>query len=263
MRTKHVAESRLSATGHTLLEPDSIALLTRRGVPFSPHRVVADVEEAVAAADHLGYPVVIKVVSPQAVHKSDVGGVVIGINDEAALRGAIVQVTDSVLSHSNSAVIQGYMVAKHQPDGLEMIVGALRDVDCGPAVVCGAGGTQVEIMDDVSFGLAPLTLTEAEKLIAALRVYPLLREFRGRPAGDIAGLAKLLVDLSELVVEDPSILEVDLNPVRVYASSVVALDARVVIEMDPLLPLCDAPRGEAPAMNIGGRATQTRRGEHR
>ncbi len=199
------------------------------GLPTPPHRIARTLDEAVAAAEALGYPVVIKILSPQILHKTEVGGVRVGIQTPAELRKAREQMFQEVPRRAPEAKVEGVLVEAMAPPGLEVILGGIRDPQFGPAVLFGLGGIHVELLQDVAYALAPLTMEEAQVLLRQIKGYPLLSGFRGAPPLDTAWLAEALVRLGEALETFPLVKEIDLNPVLVYPTGAMIVDARVVI----------------------------------
>jgi len=179
-------------------------------------------------AVRLGYPVVLKIVSPDAIHKSDVGGVAVGIEDGPGVTDAYNRIVATVREHVPEADVQGVLVSKQAPAGLEVIVGALDDAMFGPTVMFGLGGVLTEVLKDVTFRVAPLERRDAQEMIREIRGWPLLEGVRGQPGYDVKALVELLLAVSRMVVEQPEIKELDLNPVRLFEQSLMALDVRIL-----------------------------------
>jgi acyl-CoA synthetase (NDP forming) len=169
-----------------------------------------------------------KVVSPDVVHKSDVGGVVVGIEEPRGVGIAYQRIVDGVQSAVPKARIEGVLVCKQAPQGLEVIVGALDDAAFGPTVMFGLGGIFTEVMKDVSFRITPLERKDAEEMIEEIQGYPLLAGARGQAAYDVRAVTDLLMAVSQIVADHPEIKELDLNPVRVYEQGVMVLDVRLM-----------------------------------
>jgi acyl-CoA synthetase (NDP forming) len=197
------------------------ALLAAGGVPFVPARTVAGADEAVAAAAGLGYPVVLKALG--LVHKSDAGGVVLGLRDEAALRGAVARLGERLAPPA-------YAVERMAPaaDGVELLAGARWDARFGPVVLAGLGGVHTELLGDVAVALAPLDADRALALLLSLRSAPLLRGARGRPPLDVDAAAAALAALSRVAAAHPELCELEVNPLLVLPHGAVGLDARAV-----------------------------------
>jgi acyl-CoA synthetase (NDP forming) len=214
------------STARFVLEPEAVGVLERYGIPYPEHGLARGPEEAARIADGLGYPVVLKVVSPDVVHKSDAGGVVIDLEGADDLRGAYQGMLDAVQNAVQGARIEGVLVCKQAPPGLEVIVGALHDATFGPTVMFGLGGVLTEVLDDVTFRVAPLERRDAEDMIREIEAYPLLTGGRGGPSYDLNAVADLLMAVSRLLMDHPEIKELDLNPVRVFEQGLMVLDAR-------------------------------------
>lgn len=201
----------------------ALALCKAYGIPVTPLKVANDPEEAVQAADQLGYPVALKALATQLVHKSDMGGVTLGLVDAAAVR------RESAAMLTRIAHPARLMVQRMVGDGLEVILGGKRDRSFGPVVMFGLGGTYVEVFNDVSFRVAPLSRTDAEEMIGEVRGKRLLDGVRGKPPMDQESLIKALLSLSCMLVDNPSITEVDINPLLVLEHGAAAVDARAVV----------------------------------
>ncbi|MBN1178646.1 MAG: acetate--CoA ligase family protein, partial [Anaerolineae bacterium] len=194
-----------------LLEPEAMALLRENGIPVPEFRFVSTVEAAVAGCAALGYPVAMKVVSPDILHKSDAGGVVLGIRDDAQAEAAFERIEAAAAGYDFRGVVIYPMVRAAQ----EVLLGLSRDPQFGPVVVFGLGGIYTEVWRDVALRLAPVDRQGAEEMIRAIRGYPILTGIRGQAAGDLDALADALVNVSQLPFRYPEIAEVDLNPVFV------------------------------------------------
>jgi hypothetical protein len=231
-------------TSRLLLEADAAALLATCAIDYVAHGVAATAEDAAAVAEGLGYPVVLKVVSPDIVHKSDVGGVVVGLPDAAAVRNGFDALMARVHERAPRARLQGALVGRQVTDGIQMIVGAVRDATFGPTVMVGLGGVLTEVLGDVAFRVAPLHVDEARDMLRELRGFRMLTGYRGSPVADLDALAGLAVRLGDLMCDRPDISEVDLNPVVALADGCVALDARIILsEGGPASPACRSQAG--------------------
>lgn len=210
-------------------------LLARAGIPFLDERVAGDAAAAGTAADEIGYPVVLKIVSPDIEHKTEIGGVMVGVADRKAAEAGYATLIERAAKHRPDAKIEGVLVAPMAKKGVEVIVGVSRDPVFGPAVMFGLGGVHVEVLKDVTFRLAPFGREEAMRMIDEIRGRALLSGVRGAPASDIGALADLLVRISEFAAAHAEDIEtVDLNPVVAWpkGEGVVALDALVVPRQD-------------------------------
>lgn len=217
--------------GGPLSEVKAKQLLGASGVPFLEEKLVTDPEAACNAADTIGYPVVMKIVSPDIEHKTEIGGVIVGVQDRAAVEIAFRKLLERAAQHRPDAAIEGVLVAPMARNGVEVIVGVSRDPVFGPAVMFGLGGVHVEVLKDVTFRLAPFEIAEAHAMIDEIRGRAMLSGVRGAAPSDIDALANLLVDVSRFSAAHRDDIEsIDLNPVIVLPENegVVALDALVV-----------------------------------
>ncbi len=217
--------------GKPLTELEAKELLEKYGIPF-PQRAIAKTEnEAIQKAREIGYPVVLKIVSPDIIHKTDVGGVKIGIRNDEDARRAFREIIESVKQKKPNAHIEGILVEEMIQGGYEVIIGGLQDPTFGPVIMFGGlGGIYVELFKDVTFRLAPIDYDEAEEMIKETKGYEILRGFRGKEPANIEILKDLLVKTSKILAENQNILELDLNPVRVFRNRAVVLDAKILIK---------------------------------
>lgn len=212
-----------------LPEPQAVALLAGYGIAYPEHGLARGQDEAVEWAKRLGYPVVLKVVSPEVVHKSDLGGVALDLDSPQAVVDAYARIVQAVRLHDPTAQIEGILVCRQTPPGLEVIVGGLHDAMFGPTVMFGLGGIFTEVLHDVSFRLVPMQRADAEEMIQETRGHALLSGTRGQPGYDIDALIDLLLSVSRLMGDRPDIIELDLNPVRLFPQGLLALDARMMV----------------------------------
>ena len=218
------------AEGRTRLsETQAIALLNAYGIPTAPSAMATSRESAVAAADEIGYPVVMKIVSPDISHKTDVGGVILDITDSAAAAAAYDTMIHEVGHRAAGARITGVLVARQLRGGRETIIGMSRDPSFGPLVMFGLGGIFAEVLKDVVFRMAPLTAADARTMVSGIRGHAMLMGVRGQPPVNRLALQELIRRVSQLAVDFPEIAELDLNPVLAFEHSVVAADCRVVL----------------------------------
>ncbi len=229
-RVRDVMARALAAGQEWLTEPEAKSVLEACGIPVAATLVTAaSARAAVAAARRIGYPVVLKILSPQITHKSDVGGVALDIEDDAALRTAAAAMLARVVLHQPGAEVTGFTVQRmvRRPRALELIAGAHVDPLFGPVILFGQGGTAVEVVADRAVALPPLSPPLARALVARTRVARLLAGWRDVPAADMEAIVATLCSLSALLAEVPQIAELDINPLLADASGVVALDARI------------------------------------
>jgi acetyltransferase len=231
-------------SGRTILtEYESKQVLAAYGIPTVETRLAQTADEAIAAAEAIGYPVVVKLNSETITHKTDVGGVRLSLGSAAEVRDAFEGIAAAVTRHASAADFQGVTVQPMVGLGgaYELIVGSSPDPQFGPVLLFGAGGTLVEVFRDRELALPPLTTTLARRMMERTRIFKALQGVRGRPPVDLDALEKLLVRFSFLVVEQRWIKEIDINPLLASAETLIALDARVVLH-DPELSTSDLPR---------------------
>jgi acetyl-CoA synthetase (ADP-forming) len=213
-----------------LLEPEAKALCQEYGIPVTKFKVATSVEEAVEFAEGIGYPVVLKIVSPEVIHKFDIGGVILNLKNANEVKDAYEKIIKSVKKHKPNAKIVGILVQEMAPTSTEVIVGSTKDPQFGPALMFGLGGIFVEVLKDVTFRIAPITESDAREMIAEVKAYPILKGYRGQPPADIDAIVNILLNTSKLVMEHPEIKELDLNPIMVYEKGAKTVDARVILE---------------------------------
>jgi acyl-CoA synthetase (NDP forming) len=213
-----------------LLEPEAKAVCVEYEIPVTKFKVSKNKAEAVKFAEQIGFPVVLKIVSPDIIHKSDVGGVVVGLKTAKDVRNAYKQILGSVKKHKADAKIVGVLVQEMAPSSTEIIVGATKDPQFGPALMFGLGGIFVEVLKDVTFRIAPVTVDEAREMITEVKAYPLLKGYRNMPPADIEAIVQILLNASRLVMEHQEIKELDLNPIMVYEKGAKTVDARIILE---------------------------------
>lgn len=213
----------------SLTEPEARDLLSEYGLPLAGNIVATNAQEAVTAATEIGFPVVLKIVSPDIVHKTEAGGVKVGLGSPEDVSAAFETIIARAKSYKAHADIHGVMVTPMAEAGLEVIIGALRDPQFGPVVMFGLGGVLVEIFRDVSFRVAPLTRADALGMLDEIKSAPLLKGYRGDTPKDTEALVQALLTVSKVMEENSEIKEIDLNPIFVYGSGMVAVDARVIL----------------------------------
>jgi acetyl-CoA synthetase (ADP-forming) len=214
----------------SLLETEAKTLCLDYGIPATRFELAKDEAEAVKHAKKIGYPLVLKVVSPDIIHKTDVGGVMIGIKDADGVRVGYKQILANVKKHEPKARIMGVLIQEMAPAATEVIVGSVKDPQFGPAVMFGLGGIFVEVLKDVTFRIAPIDRDEATEMISEVKAFPLLKGYRNMPPADINAISDILLNTSRLVTDHPEIRELDLNPIMVYENGAKTVDARIVLE---------------------------------
>jgi acetyltransferase len=230
-----------AAKGRTVLtEEESMRFLVTYGIPIVRTYAVKGVEEAVVAARQTGYPLVLKIISPDITFKSDVGGVETGISSDEELRNEYGRLMERVQQNSPSAVITGMTLQRMVEEiDYQIILGAKKDKDFGAVILFGMGGTGVEILNDFSIGIPPLNQALARQLIEETNIYRLLKGYRGKPPANLQQLEQIIVAFSNLVMDFPEIGEMDINPVALTHGKAFALDAKIVIDrkgLDPASP---------------------------
>jgi acyl-CoA synthetase (NDP forming) len=212
-----------------LTEVESKDILEEAGIPTARARLSSSADEAAAVAQEMGFPVALKVVSPDITHKSDVGGVKLNVGSATEAKAAFEEIVAAAKKAQPDARIDGVSVQKMARPGIEVIMGMSQDAQFGPVLMFGLGGVLVEVLKDVSFRLVPITPRDARQMVQDIKGRPLLEGYRGQEPADVAALEKLLLRLSDFVEAHPEIAELDLNPIFAYKDGAVAVDARVIL----------------------------------
>jgi len=216
--------------GRTVLtEVESKLILEEAGIPTARAQLAAGRDQAIAAAKQMGFPVVLKVLSPEISHKSDVGGVRLNLRSEEEVGAAFDEIVAAARKAEPKARIEGVSVQKMAAPGVEVIMGMTKDAQFGPVLMFGLGGVFVEVLKDVAFRIVPLEPRDARQMIREIQGFPVLEGVRGQPPADLAALESMLLRLSAFVEEHPEIAELDLNPVFAYKDGALAVDARIVL----------------------------------
>ena len=213
-----------------LLEMEAKTVCMEYGIPVTKFRLAETEAEAVKFAEEIGYPVVLKIVSPDIIHKSDVGGVMLNLKNAREVRKAYKQIMENVKKRRIDAKVLGILVQEMAPPSTEVIVGVTKDPQFGHALMFGLGGIFVEVLKDVTFRIVPITEEEAREMISEVKAYPLLKGYRGMPPADINAIVQILLKTSRLAIEHPEIKELDLNPIMVYEKGAKTVDARIILE---------------------------------
>ena len=223
-----IAQAR--AEGRTLLsEVEAKQMLADAGVNVTETRLATSIDEAASHATELGYPVALKVVSDTITHKTDVGGVELGVADEDTLRAACQRIHERVTAAAPNADVQGVSVQPMAEAGAEVILGITQDQQFGPVLMFGLGGVFVEVLKDVAFRIVPLEPRDASEMVREIQGFPVLEGFRGTPAANLDAIESMLLQLSEFAEANPEIAELDLNPVFARPDGAVAVDARILL----------------------------------
>jgi acyl-CoA synthetase (NDP forming) len=216
--------------GDEWLSPEDVtSLLQAFGLSTVPGKTVQTADEAVKAVREFGYPVAVKMVSSTLVHKTEWQGVKLNLEDDEAVKEACDDIAECLANAGQAKALEGFLVQPMIKDGVEVMMGVTSDPLFGPLIGFGLGGTMVEVLRDMVFRITPLTDVDAQEMIQEIKGYALLKGFRGAPPVDIESLQDSLLRISRLVAECPTILELDLNPVRAREQGCVVLDARVRI----------------------------------
>lgn len=216
-----------------LSESEAYQLLEAYGMKVVDYRVAKDLNNALDAAQQIGYPVVLKIISPDIMHKIDIGGVKINLKDETEFKKAFQEITDNVKIKKADGKIQGFLIQKYFTEkGIEIIVGANAVKGFGSLIMFGLGGTFVELFKDVAFRLAPLTRQDALNMIMETKGYQILKGFRGQSSYDTEAIVDYLLRLSQLLIDFPEIKEMDMNPIKVLEDNqgIVIMDAKAIID---------------------------------
>jgi acetyl coenzyme A synthetase (ADP forming)-like protein len=223
--------ARAAAEGRSsLTAPEGRAVCEVYGIPTPAERLATTAEEAVAHAEDIGLPVVLKIVSPDVLHKTEAGGVLVGLQDVEAVSAGFVQIVDNVQAYKADARILGVQVQQMLTEGQEVIIGSVTDPTFGKIVAFGLGGILVEVLKDVTFRLAPTSTEEALSMIDGIQAAEILRGVRGSDPVDRDALAAVITGLGQLVADFPQLSEVDLNPVLATASGATAVDVRILVD---------------------------------
>ncbi len=213
-----------------LTEVEAKELLRKAGMPVIDTRLARTGREAVSVAREMGFPVAMKIISREIVHKTDAGGVKLGLASATQVEKAYHDIMSSVRQNAPEAQIEGVSIQKMARPGTELIIGMNKDDQFGPVIMFGLGGIFVEILKDVSFRLVPLTFADAAEMVSEIKGFRLLQGFRGQEPVNISLLEDLIVKISDFIDKNPQIKELDLNPVFGYRDSLAIVDARIVLE---------------------------------
>jgi acyl-CoA synthetase (NDP forming) len=223
-------EQKRSKAEIVLNEVEAKKLLQDAGIPVIEARLARNREEAVAISKETGFPVALKIISPDIIHKSDIGGVKLGLENASKVVSAYNEMMASVKQGQPEARIEGVSVQKMATSGVEIIIGMNRDPQFGPVIMFGLGGILVEVLKDVSFRLVPVSKWDAAEMVSEIKGYRLLQGYRGQKPVDIQRLENIIVQVSDFIEKNPRIKELDLNPLFADGKNIAAADARIVLE---------------------------------
>jgi acyl-CoA synthetase (NDP forming) len=216
--------------GSILTEFESKRILKQIGIPVVETRLAKTQKEAASMSQRIGFPVVLKITSPDVVHKSDSGGVKVGLSNASEVKKAYDDILRSVKKKHPRALIHGISVQKMARPGTEVIIGTSKDPQFGPVIMFGLGGIFVEVLKDVSFRVIPVNRKDAQEMIQEIKGFPLLRGYRGKEPASIPALTAMILKVSKFMNENPQIREMELNPIFAYKDKALAVDARIVLE---------------------------------
>jgi len=212
-----------------LLESEAKEICLAYGIPTPEFLLVDNASQVAAAAEKVTYPVVLKIVSPDILHKTEAGGVLVNLKSKDEVESGYHTLVKNAKAYSEKARIRGVLVQHMVPKGIEVIVGALRDIQFGPTVMFGLGGLFAEALKDTSFRLAPLSVLDAQEMIHEIKAYPVLKGFRGQAPADEQAIIRILKAVSEIMLENHAIDQIDLNPVMVYTAGANVADVRMIL----------------------------------
>jgi acyl-CoA synthetase (NDP forming) len=212
-----------------LLETEAKELLREYGIPVPDFKLIKSEDEIVELAKEINFPIVMKIVSPDIIHKTEAGGVKVGIRDEKEAKAAYQDIIYKVKKYKKEAKISGVIAYSMIPQETEIIIGMMKDPCFGPTIMFGLGGIFVEILKDISFRILPLEERDAEEMISEIKGYKILKGVRGESPKDIIAIKEVLMKISQLVMDNPEIKEIDLNPVFVFNQGLQVVDARMIL----------------------------------
>ena len=213
-----------------LTEFESKRILKQAGIPVVETRLAKTQREAVSLSRKMGFPVALKIASPDVIHKSDSGGVKLSLNNAAEVKKGYDEILKKVKKQYPQAAVHGISVQKMARPGTEVIIGTSQDSQFGHVIMFGLGGIFVEILKDVSFRVIPVEARDAQEMIQEIKGYPLLKGYRGKEPASITALVEIILKISKFIEQNSQVKELDLNPIFAYRDKAVAVDARIVLE---------------------------------
>jgi len=233
MMGKFLIFDQVKKEGRSILtEFESKRILKQAGISVVETKLAKSQKEAVEISQKIGFPVALKIVSPDVIHKTDSGGVKLSVNSVAHVKRAYDEILKKVRKQYPKALIHGISVQKMVQPGTEVIVGISKDPQFGPVVMFGLGGIFVELFKDVSFRVIPVERKDAQEMIKEIKGFPLLQGYRGKEPADISSLVNIILKISKFIEGNPQIKELELNPIFAYRHRAVAADARIILEKD-------------------------------
>ncbi len=225
----HQIIQRAEEEKRSLLETEAKELLREYSISVPDFRLIQSEEEITGLAKEINFPVAMKIVSPEIIHKSDAGGVKLEIKDEKEARLSYQEIIRNIKRYNKEARIKGVIVCPMFSKEVEVIVGMINDPHFGPVAMFGLGGIFVEVLEDVSFRIIPLEEKDAEEMIKEIKGYKILKGIRGEPPRDVPAIKEVLLKVSRLAMENPEIKEIDLNPIFVFEQGLQVIDARMML----------------------------------
>lgn len=229
-KTSEIISTAYREKRKSLLEPEAKTICQEYNIPVTKVKLAKNIDQALKFAHEIGYPIVMKIVSPDIIHKSDIDGVILNLTTQAATIEAFNAIINNVRKHKPKARIIGVLIQEMAPSSTEVIVGAIKDNQFGPTIMFGLGGIFVEILEDVAFRVAPITKRDAENMITEIKAYPVLKGYRNQPAVDTKAIADIIFNTSRLITDHQEIKELDLNPIMAYENGAKTVDARIILE---------------------------------
>jgi len=229
VRLKSILKKIRKEKRNFLLETEAREVLSEYKIPFAKWAFVKTPSQALEEAKKIGYPLVMKVVSKDIIHKTEVGGVIVNLKSSEEVKNAFEKIMKNVKKHKPKAKIEGMLLSKMVEEGKQVIVGGIKDPQFGHAIMFGAGGIYTELFGDISFRLIPIKRKDAEEMIAETKIYEVLKGYRGEKY-DIEALIKILLNVSKFLEENEEVKELDINPIMVYQKGAIAVDARIIVE---------------------------------
>jgi len=212
-----------------LLETEAKELLKEYGIPVPDFKLIKSEDEISGLDKEINFPIVMKIVSPDIIHKTDAGGVKIGLKDEKEAKLAYQEIIFKAKKYNKEAQIFGVITYSMIPKATEIIIGMMKDPHFGPVAMFGLGGIFVEILKDISFRILPIEERDAREMITEIKGYEILKGARGNPPRDIQAIKEVLMKVSKLTMENPEINEIDLNPIFVFEKGLQVVDARMIL----------------------------------
>lgn len=229
-KTSEIIQTAMKNGRVNLLETEAKEICADYRMPIPPFELAKSAEQASSVAQKLGYPIVLKIVSQDILHKTEAGGVLLGIQNPVEVRNGFSRIVDNARRYNSNAKLEGVLVQRMAPPGREIIIGGLVDPQFGQTLMFGLGGVFVEILRDVTLRIAPIVKQDAQEMIREIKAYPILKGFRGQPPADEDAIVDILLSASDLMMENQDINQMDLNPVMIYDKGASIVDARMILQ---------------------------------